>query len=95
MSKDIQKIENAGDKGEASNLGHYGSAEVWIKYVVKETGLRFSELIKDPEKQLINKSLISSEFIKNPGLFPLGEFYRLTSLGHHVCTFISDYAPEN
>jgi hypothetical protein len=73
----------------------YGTLTFWVDYVAKESGLRFPELIKGQEKQLADKNLISPVFDGNPSLFPRGEFYRLTSLGHHVCTFISDYVPEN
>ena len=83
------------DDHNASNLGRYGNLGIWTKHVVEETGLRFPELIKEHEKQLANKNLISAAFDKNSGLFPRGEFYRLTSLGHHVCTFIGDYTPKN
>lgn len=92
--KMLKSDESKNDDKEASNLGRYGSLETWTKYVTKETGLRFSELIKEPEKQLANKNLITQTFDRNPSLFPRGEFYRLTDLGHHVCVFINNREPE-
>jgi hypothetical protein len=87
--------ESKKDERKASNLGDYGGGAFWVDYVAKESGLRFPELIKSHEKQLVDKNLISSPFDGSGNLFPRGEFYRLTSLGHHVCAFIGDYAPKN
>jgi hypothetical protein len=87
--------ESKKDEKVAGNLGQYGTLTFWVDYIAKESGLRFPELIKSHEKQLIDKNLILSPFDKNGGFFPRSEFYRLTALGHHVCAFIGDYAPKN
>jgi hypothetical protein len=77
------------------NNGYEGSSHFWIEFVTKETGLRFKELVKNSEIQLMGKNLLSPSIYSDGSGFRKTEFYRLTSLGHHVCTFIGDYAPKD
>ncbi|MGA2243130.1 MAG: hypothetical protein ABSH11_13980 [Verrucomicrobiota bacterium] len=72
-----------------------GTTQLWVGYVAKETGLCFPELVKTSERQLMEKNLLAPSIYNDGSGFRKTEFYRLTSLGHHVCTFIGDYAPKD
>jgi hypothetical protein len=67
------------------------ATQMWINRVLERTALRFPELVRLRERELVEKGILSrSLFSEGSGFVPT-KHYRLTDLGYHICEFIKAY----
>ncbi len=77
---------------ETKNMQSRGCGLVrdWIKYMISKSGLKFQELVVLNEESLIQQKLLTRRDAPEGSGFIYSEYYRLTSLGYHLCQFIKN-----
>ncbi|HEY5123982.1 MAG TPA: hypothetical protein VIK14_09625 [Ignavibacteria bacterium] len=71
------------------------NAIIWLESVAKESELRFTDLVKIHEDELIKKNLLTKRLYPDGSGVQISPYFRLTSLGYELCKFIEKYDELN
>lgn len=71
------------------------NAERWLNKLAEKSGLKYSELVEIHEHNLIDKNLLTMRTYSDKSGVRLGNYNRLTKMGHAICEYVEQYEKVN
>jgi len=75
----------------SDSMRDHADENEWVRIVIKETNLVYSELIKKYEEVLINAHLMTGRAYGDGSGVKIGNYFRLTQLGYDLCEYTDHY----